>query len=75
MKSLVRVHTEAKRVNSPEFEKAVKEFVSKMGGANLVIGAILRSQPNSNELLFDNSVIFDDPNYSPESDEDLGRCL
>ena len=72
-KSLVRVHTGVRKSGTPEYIQAIQEFTRKMGGAKLVIGAILKSQPNSSGMLFDNSVkvirrtIIDD--------EDIMKCL
>lgn len=69
-KSLVRVHGSRKSGDS-EYDATVQEFVSKMGGAKVVLGAILRNQPNSESMLFDNSVKI----IKRQDDEDFYRAM
>lgn len=71
-KSLVRVNLGARKAGTPEYSAALKEFLTKMGGAKLVIGAMVRSQENSSWFLFDNSVIIPE---SRDDDEDANLCM
>ena len=70
--SLVRVRTEVRRPGTKEYNRAIEEFIKKMGGTKPVIEAIIRAQMPINEGLFDNTI---SAPRRPVDDEDPHRCM